>query len=214
MPEAKIKAAVFDLGNVLVDFDHTIAAGRIAPFADISAEEIFALFFDSPVTGLFEEGKIPPQEFFAQVKEMLGLRIDYPRFLPIWNEIFFLSQKNRDTYALVALLKNKFPRAMITNINVLHLEYLRANFDVFSIFNHIIASCEVGARKPDPLIYRQALRLLDVDARELFYSDDRPELVKAARGLGIEAFVFTGVEKLKSDLASVGVSIQEKDYVR
>jgi len=214
MPEAKIKAAVFDLGNVLVDFDHTIAAGRIAPFADISAEEIFALFFDSPVTGLFEEGKIPPQEFFAQVKEMLGLRIDYPRFLPIWNEIFFLSQKNRDTYAFAALLKNKFPLAMITNINVLHLEYLRANFDVFSIFYHIIASCEVGARKPDPLIYRQALRLLDVDARELFYSDDRPELVKAARGLGIEAFVFTGVEKLKSDLASVGVSIQEKDYVR
>ncbi len=212
MPRAKIKAIAFDLGNVLVDFDHAIAARRIAPLSKMSAQEIFGLFFDSPLIGLFEEGKIAPEDFFERIKEMLGLKIDYPRFLPIWNEIFFITEKNRLTYALAAGLRNRFPLVMMSNINVLHIGYLRNKFDIFSVFNHLIFSCEVKVRKPDPRIFNEALRRLDSSAQELFYVDDRPDLVEGARNLGIEAFVFKGVEELKNDLISCGIT-SGKDHV-
>ena len=66
-----IKAVIFDLGNVLIDFDHNIAAKRISPLSGRSPKEIFNFFFDSGITGLFEEGKIPAEEFFFKVKESL-----------------------------------------------------------------------------------------------------------------------------------------------
>ena len=42
-------------------------------------------------------------------------------------------------------------------------------------------------------------------ADEIFYIDDRPELIKSAQSLNITSFVFVGVPQLRRDLASVGV---------
>lgn len=74
MTRNRIEAVIFDLGNVLVDFDHRIAANRIAEFSDKSPAEIFALFFDSQLIGLFEEGKISPQDFFCKSQRNAELK--------------------------------------------------------------------------------------------------------------------------------------------
>ncbi|MDP2923526.1 MAG: HAD family phosphatase [Candidatus Omnitrophota bacterium] len=200
-----VKAIIFDLGNVLIDFDHTIAAKRISAFCDKSAEEIFALFFDSELTGLFEEGKISPQDFFLKVKEMLNLKLEYDTFAPIWSEIFFLTKKNRCVYNLVQRLKEHYKVALLTNINSLHFDYLKKNFPVFDAFHHIIASYEVGLRKPHPLIYQKTLELLNVLAQDAFYTDDRAELIEKAKDLGIKSFHFQNTEKLKEDFLSVDI---------
>lgn len=203
-----VKAIIFDLGRVLVDFDHTIAARRIAAFSDKSPEEIFNLFFDSPATYSFEQGKISPQDFFLQVKKMLNLKLNYEQFLPIWNEIFFLSEKNRQVYALAKKLKSRYTIAVLSNVNRLHFQYLKEKFPVFDIFHQVFASCDLGLIKPDPLIYKKALSLLGVgQPQEAFYTDDRPELVSQAEQLGIKAALFRGFEQLQRDLSSAGVKI-------
>src|SRR4030042_11370 len=120
MDNNRIEAIIFDLGNVLIDFDHTIAAKKISAFTDKNPQEIFDLFFDSPLTGLFEEGKISPQEFFSEVKKTLNFKLDYAAFLPIWNEIFFLTEKNHAVYALAKTLRDRYKTALLSNINVLH----------------------------------------------------------------------------------------------
>jgi len=203
----KIKAVIFDLGNVLVDFDHRIAAKRISKFSDKAPEDIFNLFFDSNLTELFEEGKISPQDFFAGVKETLNSPLKYEEFLPIWNEIFFLSEKNRAVYNLAKSLDKSYKLAMLSNINILHHQYLRDRFPMFDIFPHIITSYEVGARKPKGQIYKKAIELLGAAPEEVFYTDDRPELVDSAKALGINGFVFRSADQLKKDLGSAGVTI-------
>ncbi len=202
-----IKAIIFDLGNVLVDFDHRVAAQRISKFADKTAEEIFGLFFDSELTGLFEEGKITAGQFFLKLKEALNLRLGYRGFLPIWNQIFFLSKKNRGVYELARRLKRRYRMALLTNINILHFEYQKKNFSVFDPFDNILTSYELGLRKPQSRIYERALDILGLPAEEVFYTDDRPELIGSAKELGINGFVFSGVEQLKRDLALAGVNI-------
>lgn len=203
-----IKAIIFDLGNVLIDFDHMIAARRIAPFTDKSPQEIFNLFFNSPVTALFEAGKISPADFFLKIKEMLGLRLDYAGFLPIWNEIFFLSDKNKAVYELAGALRTRYKTALVSNVNILHMEYLKKNFPVFDAFDCIITSFETGFQKPAFEIYAQALEALRVDPCEAFYTDDRIELIEGSRRLGIRGFVFTGLQQLKQDLRETGVNLQ------
>jgi FMN phosphatase YigB (HAD superfamily) len=196
------------LGNVLVDFDHRIAANRISKFSNKNPQEIFNIFFDSELTGLFEEGKIQPKEFFLKVKEILNLKLGYNEFLPIWNEIFFLSEKNLAVYNLAKILKSHYKLALLSNINVLHFEYLKKNFShFFDAFHNIITSYEVGFRKPHPLIYKKVLDMLKVSSPpKVFYTDDRPELVEKAQELGIRSFVFKDVAGLKQDLESVGIN--------
>lgn len=207
MDDHGVKAVIFDLGNVLIDFNHMIAAQRVSQFTDKTPAEIFNLFFDSELTALFEEGKISPQEFFLKVKEMLNLRLDYAEFLPIWNEIFFLTEKNYEVYNLAQSLKRQYRFCVISNINILHLEYLRKHFPLLESLPNIITSFEVGARKPHPLIYQKALGVLEVQADEVFYTDDRTELTDGAKVLGIKSFVFKDVEQLKKDLQAAGVNI-------
>ncbi|MDD4980512.1 MAG: HAD hydrolase-like protein [Candidatus Omnitrophica bacterium] len=203
----RVKAIIFDLGNVVVDFDHRIAAKKISRFTPKTAQEIFDLFFDSKLTGLFEEGKISSREFFLKVKETLDLKLDYNGFLPIWNEIFFLSEKNQAVYALAKSLKKRYKVVLLSNINILHFDYLKKNFSVFDAFHTVITSYESGFRKPHPSIYQEALNVLKASAPEVFYTDDRSELIEGACRLGIRSFTFTGIEQLKKDLLDNGVNV-------
>jgi putative hydrolase of the HAD superfamily len=202
-----IKVILFDLGNVLIDFDYTISANRISNFCAKSPDEIIKLFLGSGFTTSFEEGKISPEDFFAKVKEMLDLKLSYKAFVPIWNEVFFLSAKNRSVFTLVNHLRHSYKVALLSNINTLHYEYLKRHFPVFGVFHKVFVSCELKLVKPSRLIYQKTLSDLEVDAECVFYTDDRPELVKSARELGIKAVVFKEVRQLKADLLNSGVSV-------
>lgn len=206
MNNNRIKAAIFDLGNVLIDFDHIIAAKKISNFCKKSPQEIFNLFFDSKLTSLFEEGKISPQDFFLKVKETLNLKIEYDEFVPIWNEIFFLTEKNKAACKLAGELKKYYKLLVLSNINVLHFEYIKKTFPILNTFR-IITSYELGFRKPQKQIYQKVLEILDTSAFQCFYTDDRIELVESAKKLGIQGFVFKDIEQLKKDLLYLGISI-------
>ena len=202
-----IKAVIFDLGRVLIDFDHGIAAKKAASCCDKTPKEIFDFFFDSPLTVLFEKGKISSLDFFNKVKEEINLRLSYEEFLPVWNEIFFQTDDNRAVYDLAGNLKGPYKLALLSNINELHFKYLKCNFSLFGHFQHILLSFEMNSVKPEPLIYKRALEILGLLPQEVFYTDDRQELIEAARSLGIQGFVFRGAAQLKKDLLWAGVKM-------
>ncbi|MCX5699542.1 MAG: HAD family phosphatase [Candidatus Omnitrophica bacterium] len=201
----EIKVLLFDLGRVLVDFDHSRSAERIAVFCSKAPRQIYDLFFESGATIDFESGKITPEDFYLQVKQMLDLKLSYDSFEPIWNEIFFLSAKNRSVFGLVNNLRANYKTALLSNINILHYEYLKKNFPVFGVFDRIFLSFQMGLIKPDKEIYNLVIRDLGVSPQEIFYTDDRPELVQSAKSLGIQGYVFTNFGQLINDLKDNGI---------
>jgi len=208
MSNSRIKVVLCDLGKVLVDFDHKRSAQRISGFCAKTPLEIYNLFFDSQVTVAFEEGKIGPQEFYSKVKDMLALKLSYDSFVPIWNDIFFLSPANRKVYSLLNRLKADYRTAMLSNINILHYEYLKKSFPVFDVFHKLFLSYELGLAKPDKSVYHKVISILGVSAEEIFYCDDRPELIESASSLGIRSFVFRDVPGLLKDLAGFDIIIR------
>jgi len=80
-------------------------------------------------------------------------------------------------------------------------------FDFFRFFPVRIYSCKVGASKPNPLIYREALRACKVSAEEALYIDDVEAYVEAARRLGMSGVRFQSPGQLANDLRELGVSI-------
>ncbi len=202
---SQISSVIFDLGRVLIDFDHWIAARKLAVLTDKSPQELYNLFFDSRLVQSFEEGKISPQNFFQKVREMLNIKIEFEEFVPLWSGIFFLTEENKAVYHLAKRLHNRYKVALLSNVNALHFEYIKKNFPIFDGFHHIFTSYELGFIKPHPMIYQKVLDKLGIEPDEAFYVDDRAELVSEANKLGIRGFVFNGVEQLKKDLASCGV---------
>ena len=126
--------------------------------------------------------------------------------MPIWNEIFFFSEKNIGVYNLARNLKDCYRVALLSNINILHFEYIKKTFPILDAFHNIVTSFEAGFRKPHPLIYQKTLDILGARPQNVFYTDDRYELVDSANRLGIRSFVFKTLGQLKDDLANSGVN--------
>ncbi len=208
MAANNIKTILFDLGKVLISFDHSIASKRIAESSDCDEADIYNLFFDSDLTAEFEEGKVSPQEFFLKVKERLGIRLEYNEFLAVWNEIFFVTDDNSRVHSLAISLKSKYSLAMLTNINCLHFNYIKEHYSILPDFSRVFTSFELKLKKPDPAIYKKVIDLLGNKPQEIFYTDDRPELIDVAKSLGMRAFIFKDFLQLKRDLLQAGIEPQ------
>lgn len=198
---------LFDLGKVIIDFDHMIAVRKIQSLCHVDERTIFNLFFDSQLTDRFERGSISSHDFFLEVKRLLNAEISYEEFVPIWNEIF---QPHPGSLELLQVLKDMYPLYMVSNINELHFSYLQAAFpEYFRYFCYIFLSYEVGFRKPGRKIYEHTIDYIKVPPGQIIYTDDRPELVQAARALGIDGFVFESIESFLKELRMRGIILTE-----
>lgn len=198
-------AIICDLGNVLIDFDHTLAVKGLLGHTPKKEKEIYDLFFDSPFTALYEEGKIGTDAFFGYIKEALALEMDYTAFLPVWNSIFFETPVNVKMHNFLRSIKDRYKLIMLSNINRSHFEFLNKRIGVFREFNELILSYEVGFRKPALEIYRTALEKAKALPSQVFYIDDRKDLIEAASRLGIKGIVFNGeeaFERIREEIAA------------
>lgn len=172
---------------------------------DMAVREIYDLFFDSKLTRAFEEGKISPAAFFKKIKALLGLRLGYKEFLPVWNEIFFAKH---ETEELIASLPSNIRLIMLSNINRLHYEYIVNTFpsaiNLFGIEN-VIASFMTGFVKPAKEIYELAIKKAGMAKESIVYVDDRLDLIEAASGYGIRSIPFEGVSKLRQEFKNLGI---------
>ncbi|MFN7170747.1 MAG: hypothetical protein ACK4NT_05900, partial [Candidatus Omnitrophota bacterium] len=64
-----IKSIIFDLGNVLIGFDHSLAAKRLSMRSPYHPEEIRQLIFDSHLVSGYEKGELKTRDFFKRLKE-------------------------------------------------------------------------------------------------------------------------------------------------
>lgn len=203
--ENNIKAIIFDLGNVLVGFDHRIAVRRILKHTSKSEREIYDLFFDSGLTREFEKGKTAPGDFFKQVKSLLELKLSYQEFLPIWNEIFF---SKPETEEFIVSLNSGFKLVLLSNINKLHYDYIRNAFSsAIALFGpgNVIPSYITGFVKPEREIYNLAIRKTGADIEDIIYVDDRQDLIEAARSYGLKSIQFQNIKELKREFRDLGI---------
>ncbi|MCM8763672.1 MAG: HAD family phosphatase [Candidatus Omnitrophica bacterium] len=199
----KIKTIIFDLGNVLIRFSHSIAAKKLTQYSPYSHEEIHNLIFDSNIVSRYETGKIKTKDFFFRLKKLLKLNIGYLELRRIWNEIFFA---NPPVELIVKKLKGRYRLILLSNINYSHFAYIKEKFPVVGEFDRIILSYRVGFRKPHPLIYKKAIEVSNCLPGEILYIDDRVDLVSAALVLGINALCFRTVGELKKAMGRLGVN--------
>ena len=195
--EKHYSVIVFDLGNTLIRFDHSISAKKFANLFNLDSEEVRRLFFDSKLTQAFERGRISPKDFHARITKHLGVKIPFRDFAAIWNDIFWIDE---ESCAIARQLKKDYKLFLLSNISRLHYEYIAKKFDILKIFDEIILSFAVGAIKPETAIFEDVIKRAGGDKSKLLYIDDREDLIKEAIILGIDSIRFENADKLKEQL--------------
>ena len=85
-------------------------------------------------------------------------------------------------------LRERFQLAVISNFDG-RLRLILQNLGISKYFAHVFISSELGADKPDPAIFRRALKEMHLDADEVLHVGDDPERDwKAAKEAGLLVF--------------------------
>jgi epoxide hydrolase-like predicted phosphatase len=192
-----IDLVMFDLGRVLVDFDFKKAVRNLKVHSPLAEEDIHAFFKHTPLWDAFEKGKVEPPAFFDALTKELKLKgLTFEQFKPLWNDIF---TEKTDTIEILKELKKRYRTALVSNVNVLHWEFVWDRYGFMKWFDLPIASYAVGHRKPGTEIYRITLERAGVKPERSVFVDDVESHITSARSIGIQAVQFHSAEQLRKD---------------
>jgi len=200
----KIRTVIFDMGNVLLHYDATRACKNFARACQTPFLKLWLHFFTSAVEKAYTRGEISSRDFYQHSMKILKKPVPYTVFKQYWNEIFW---ENEGMNKILVRLKKHYPLYVISNTNDMHFEYIKSEFPILKHFKKLFPSHQVGARKPEAIIYEKVLKRIGVRAEESVFVDDVPKFVRGARKVGMHAIRFRNNEQLVRDLKKMGVKI-------
>lgn len=194
----KYSAIVFDLGNVLIPFDYNIIISKLEAKKEGLGERFYKNYKDRyDIHRQYEKWEITEKEFLSIMLEWSENCVTAEEFCEIYSNIFVV---NEDVAALLPVLKEKYKLVLLSNTNYIHQKYGWEKYPFLKHFDKLVLSHEVGAAKPEPLIYKAVEVYTKLPADEHIFIDDVAEYVEGAKNMGWDAVQFTGYDKLVSDL--------------
>lgn len=197
----KITTLFLDIGGVLMTngWDHPLREKAAKTF-DIDFEEFEKLhkkYYD-----IYESGFETLDAYLDQVifwKPRNFTLEDFKAFMfdasTVWPEMLDLIKEVKKKYQLkIAFVSNegreltlyRFKQAQLTELS-----------------DHFFISCFVHLQKPSPLIYQLALDVMQLQAAEVLYIEDRPKMIEAAQKLGIQGIEQKSFEETKQKLMEI-----------
>ncbi len=195
-----IKLFVFDLGNVILPFEHRQIATKLHEVSRIqerfTPDDLFKFLFDRDrgLVNPYEEGLMSSMDFFAKLREKYKLELEFDEFKDIWNIIF---QENLEVNEIITYLKSKgYPVFLLSNTNELHFSYITERYPIVHSLDEWILSYEVHAKKPKQRIYDAVFEKTDIAREETLYIDDIPAYVEAAKTYGLQGLRFKNTKEV------------------
>ena len=193
---------VFDLGNVLVDWDPFETQRGEVSRADWDAflsRTDFWEFNRLLDGGLdFDEARRVFTEEHAEDADFLD------RYLGRFGESIRGNIPGMEQ--VVADLKARGTRiAGLSNWPEQTYHFAEERSSLVGELEDVVVSGRVKMRKPNPDIFHYMLDLYGVPAGDVVFVDDVQENVDAAASLGIDAVLFTGADDLRAELVARGL---------
>lgn len=199
MPEA----VVFDLGNVLIDWQPALAIAA-GVGADEAQRFLDAEDFDFLAWNHLQDSGRPWADGVAEVRrthphwaEHAAAYLDH--FPASLGEVPGTAEIVRELHqAGVRLLG-------LTNwSDELYYPYAAGRFEVLTLLDHVVVSGEVKVAKPDPRAFEIVADRAGLPLDQLVFIDDNRANIDAAAALGMDAILFTGATQLREQLRARG----------
>jgi glucose-1-phosphatase len=196
-----VPVVVFDLGKVLVDFDYSIAARKVAARSSGKMEHLDQFLSGSPLLVQFETGLLTAGEFFFEVQKATGFQGGADEFAGYFADIFNPMPDMVELHA--GLRQRNIPTYIFSNTNEIAVEHIRRRFSFFSGFDGYVLSYQVGAMKPQAKIYEALETLSGRRGGEIIYIDDRAENVRAGAARGWQSVLHESPQKTRVALETL-----------
>ena len=202
-----ITTLFLDIGDVLLTdgWDHQARKRAATNFklAFAEMEERHHMTFET-----FEDGKLTLDEYLGLVvfyQKRPFTRTQFRRFMFAQSKAcpgmieLFTQLKVRHRLKIIALSNEA------RELNAYRIRTFKLN----ALMDAFVSSCFVQIRKPDAAIFRLALDIAQVPAREIVYIDNTAMFTQIAEAMGIQSILHTDYESTRAKLATVGLRIDE-----
>jgi putative hydrolase of the HAD superfamily len=183
----RVRAVLLDVYRTLIDVDFEAALDQLAARSGLSrADWVTGIEANAAALTI---GTITLEQAFAETFRLAGQEPP---------DLEALLRHDRDVLAgqarlhpdvrpfLAELRRRRVATALVSNCFANTTDLLQ-RLGLTDLTDRVFLSCEVGAAKPDPAIFRAALAGLGVRPEQAIFIDDRPANCAAAAGLGITA---------------------------
>lgn len=199
-----INTIIFDLGNVLVDWN------PMHVYRDyFDSEEKRNYFFENICTHEWNEMQDEGRSIVDATQELVA---KYPEWEPAirdfygrWTEM--LKGPIPGTVEIFRELKEsgKYRLYALTNWQAGLFDIALVRYQFLHWFDGRVVSGEEKMRKPFPEFYKLLLERYKINPSEALFIDDSLRNVKGAEAVGIKSILFTSPAQLKVDLAGGGI---------
>lgn len=196
-----IRAAIFDLGGVLVRTEDHATRLELCQRLGLTYEQLSRVVFDSPSAIQATLGEITAEKHWEKTLASLhwqdGNRVEFERLF--WGG----DRLNTELAEYIRSLRPRYKTALLSNA----WDDVRPNviekWNLLPLFDSAVFSSEVRLAKPDPRIYQLVVDRLEVKPAEAVFVDDFPDNVEAARRAGLYSIQFTNTSQTIDDLRNL-----------
>lgn len=179
---------IFDIGNVLIDFDLPRLLQMISKNSRVPIEDLRGTWTHEDTVAV-ETGQIDPRDHYRTYAGSIGLEWSYDVWKRVWMDIYSI---NETGMTLIKEYRAKgFPLYILSNLAEYNKEAIEMKFkNFFKPFTGSFFSYELGLHKPDPEIFLSVCSMIKTPPEKCIFIDDLPENVHGARSIGMRAIQF------------------------
>jgi putative hydrolase of the HAD superfamily len=187
-----IKTIIFDLDGMIHHSDGYFSI-NVANQYGIS-EKIISEFFKNEFKQCLI-GKADLQEELKPYLEKWKFSGTLEEFMKIW---FEFGEFDKEILEYVKELQTQgFKCILLTNNEKYRMH---AYENELSVFDKVIASCDVGFRKPSIEMFDKALGETGCEKEEILFCDDKQKFVDIANEYGFQTHLYDNIEKFKEKI--------------
>lgn len=194
-----LSVVLFDLGGVLLKLrEPRLTFGLAADDPDFHAR-----WLASPSVRAYERGEMSATDFGERMARELLLPVDGAEFLRRFDN--WIDGIYPGTNELLDRLPRRYQRAVLSNMNKLHWQYVAADAAFVERIDRFFLSYELGMTKPDPEIFKHVCASLQCTPAQVLFLDDNPANVRAGAAAGLHSVLARGLDEVEATLLEAGV---------
>lgn len=184
------KAIIFDLGGVILNVDYRLTIAAFAKLGVKNADLFYSKKVQNPIFDKIEIGEITANYFLDELQKKTN-NDEIKQVESAWNAMLLDLPESRLNH--IHKLSKNYKIFLLSNTNEIHINAFRKKIgekrwlQFSSLFTKMYLSHEIGFRKPNKEAFQIILDENKLKANEVFFIDDSPQHIKAARSLGIQS---------------------------
>ena len=190
MGSIKIRALILDYGGVIStpqNDDNVKNMFKIIGGDETAFKDIYLKKRDD-----YDGGHLSGEEYWLSIFNHLGLEKNRSQISGLIQEdIYSWTHINESMIEFITESRKKCSKlAIISNMTVDTLAYMKKNFQWLAVFDEMVFSCDIGVNKPEQKIYETCLHKLNLPTQECLFVDDTLKNVEGAIRSGMQAIHF------------------------